>query len=310
MGLAFIPALIFLVLLGVSLSLNCIGASQTLTKVRYVEKITYACISGACYKTYGLRVNYSLTVYLEYNVNLIIPSPTGTVRASLIVNNTWFHKRVWLRLLGRGMIGTSSYGAGYYVDVTPQGFGYRNSTYLAVDPPIAIDFKPKPQEIKDGFFVAEVGEPYTKPKEGDFTAHHFELYYDPETQLFVGGKLHFVYMEIVHKDNYPIAWGVYDIHAEIYPASGRPPWIIVGKQTTTTTSPIITTSTTPPPPSGATVTVIQYKTLTMSTIKTVSVPQFTTVTQRTNCLPYTIASVVLTALFTTLLILCCKRRGH
>jgi len=126
--LAFIPALVFLVLLGVFLKPKLCWASQTVTKVRYVEKITCACISGACYKTYGLWVNYSLTVYLGYSVNLTIPSLTRTMQASLVVNNTWFHKRVYLHLLDRGMIGTSSYGAGYYVDVTPQDFSYRNFT--------------------------------------------------------------------------------------------------------------------------------------------------------------------------------------
>jgi hypothetical protein len=155
-------------------------------------------------------------------VNLTIPSPTGNVLAGMVVNDTWVHDRVYLNLLGRNMIGTDSIASRYYVEVTPPDFGYKRSPYLVVDPPIALDFNPKPEEIVNGFFVAKAGKPYPYAMSylNTFTLHYFELYYDPGTRMFVGGRVHFIYTEYVKWNGYPIIGGVYDIYADIYPASG------------------------------------------------------------------------------------------
>ncbi len=273
-----------LLFLAVSLSPIAWGTSQSKT-VRYVERITFTCISGACSKAYGLGVNHSLTVYVEYWVNLTIPSPTGNVLARLMVNNTWVHKAVPLHLLGRNMIGGNSWGPGYYVGITPEDFGYKSSPYLAVNPPIAIDFEPKPEEIVNGLFIAKVGEPYPYAKpNGSFTAHYFELFYDPETKLFVGGRMHFIYIEYEKIEGSPIVYGIYDVYAEILPASGQPPWQIMGGGGQTIT---------PSPASTA--------------------PQSTSSSQTVICrcpanwIPYIATLAVVAAFFMATLLLCYKR---
>lgn len=51
------------------------------------------------------------------------------------------------------MISNMGYAAAYYVDVVPEDFGHRNSTYLVVSSPMAIDFEPKPNgHIDNGFY--------------------------------------------------------------------------------------------------------------------------------------------------------------
>ncbi|MEB3758205.1 MAG: hypothetical protein GSR76_05060 [Desulfurococcales archaeon] len=276
----FILLLGLLLFLAASLTPVAWGVSQIKT-VSYVEKITFTCISGDCYKVYGLRINHSLTVYVEYWVNLTIPSPTGNVLARLVVNNTWVHETVYLNLLGRNKIGTSSWGPGYYVDITPEDFGSRRSPYLAVDPPIAITFDPRPEEVVKGFFIARAGEPYpyANPNIRDFTLHYFELYYDPETKLFVGGRMHFIYIEYEKIEGSPIIYGIYDVYAEVLPASGQPPWKITGGGQATASSSGITT------------------------------PQSTSRCQA-NWTPFIVTLAVVTVFFMATLSLCYKRWKH
>ncbi|MEB3756267.1 MAG: hypothetical protein GSR79_05355 [Desulfurococcales archaeon] len=242
-----IIALTMLFIVSLTLATQAYSSPQNKTvTVKYIEKITYSCLGGTrmCPKVYGLQVNHTVTVYVEYYVNMTTPSPTSTVLAKLVINGTYTYNPVYLRLVGRGMIENEGYASTYYTDITPEDFGYTNSTYLAVDPPIAIDFRPEPSEIVDGFYIARIGEPYTHPNLSSTSLKYFELYYDPDTGLFVGGKLHFIYTEIVKMNGYPIIWGFYDVYAEIYPPYTQPPWITIGKQTAqhNTTNPSRNTS--------------------------------------------------------------------
>jgi len=242
-----VVALAVLFIMSFTLATQAYSSPQNkMVTVKYVEKITYSCLGGArmCPEVYGLRVNHTVIVYVEYYVNLTIPSPTGTVVSKLVINGTHTYNPVYLHLLGRGMIENKGYASAYYADITPEEFGYTNSTYLAVDPPIAIVFHPEPSEIVDGFYIARIGEPYTHPNLSNANLKYFELYYDPDTGLFVGGKLHFIYTEIVNMNGYPIIWGFYDVYTEIYPPNTQPPWIIVGQLTTqhNTTNPQTDTS--------------------------------------------------------------------
>ncbi len=243
-----IIALTMLFIMSLTLATQAYSSPQNKTvTVKYVEKITYSCLGGTrmCPKVYGLRVNHTVAVYVEYYVNMTTLSPTGTVAARLVVNGTRSYNPVYLHLIGRGMIENKGYASTYYADITPEDFGYTNSTYLAVDPPIAIDFHPEPSEIVGGFYIARIGEPYTHPNLSNANLKYFELYYDPDTGLFIGGKLHFIDTEIVNMNGYPIIWGFYDVYAEIYPPNTQPPWITIGQQTTqyNTTSPPINMST-------------------------------------------------------------------
>jgi 3-hydroxyacyl-CoA dehydrogenase len=54
-----------------------------------------------CPEVYGLGVNNTLTVYVEYQVNM---TNSSTVYALLLVNNTWVHNHVWLRVIGRELL--------------------------------------------------------------------------------------------------------------------------------------------------------------------------------------------------------------
>lgn len=188
--------------------------------------------------------------------------------------------------------------AAYYVDITPEDFGSKGSPYLAVDPPIAIDFEPKPGEIVNGLFIAKAGKPYPYAKPGkDFTAHYFELFYDPETKLFVGGRMHFTYTEYEKVGGYPIIYGFYDVYAEILPASGQPPWIIIGQQppvTRTITSPSNTS-----PKQETFLTTIVTKTIT--SIETVTIGE-----EKTPVTPLLI--VIIVAEFVAAILL--ARRGQ